>query len=70
MQQEHIWRGPTKRKRGQPVANAMDNEQTIIPVHLHQHWLQMHLILSHEEEERKRLSLDIHPASNHPCNFE
>ncbi|CAL0317623.1 unnamed protein product [Lupinus luteus] len=33
-------RGPTKRKRGQPVATAMDYEQTIIPVHIYQHWLQ------------------------------
>ena len=40
MQQEHGRRRPTKRKRGQPQANAMDYEQTIIPVHIYQHWLQ------------------------------
>ncbi|XP_019461100.1 PREDICTED: sister chromatid cohesion 1 protein 1 isoform X2 [Lupinus angustifolius] len=38
--QEHRRRGPTKRKRRQPVATVMDYEQTIIPVHIYQHWLQ------------------------------
>ncbi|KAK7276417.1 hypothetical protein RIF29_17556 [Crotalaria pallida] len=38
--QEHGRRHPTKRKRGQPVATAMDYEQTIIPVQIYQHWLQ------------------------------
>nr|KYP73083.1 Sister chromatid cohesion 1 protein 1 [Cajanus cajan] len=33
-------RGPNKRKRGQPPAFVMDYEQTIIPVHIYQHWLQ------------------------------
>ncbi|RDX87708.1 Sister chromatid cohesion 1 protein 1, partial [Mucuna pruriens] len=39
MQQEPRRRGPNKRKR-QPLAMAMDYEQTIIPVHIYQHWLQ------------------------------
>lgn len=40
MQQEPRRRGPAKRKRGQPEANTMDYEHTIIPVHLYQHWVQ------------------------------
>ncbi|KAJ1426337.1 Winged helix DNA-binding domain superfamily [Sesbania bispinosa] len=40
MQQERRRRGPTKRKRRQAEANAMDYEQTRIPVHMYQHWLQ------------------------------
>ena len=40
MQQEPKRRGPNKRKRGQPSAIEMDYEQTIIPAHIYQHWLQ------------------------------
>lgn len=40
MQQEPRRRGPNKRKRGQPSAIEMDYEQTIIPAHIYQHWLQ------------------------------
>ncbi|XP_073221640.1 sister chromatid cohesion 1 protein 1 [Cicer arietinum] len=38
--QEHKRRGPTKRKRGKPVAITMDCEQTMIPAHIYQRWLQ------------------------------
>ncbi|KAL5126697.1 Sister chromatid cohesion 1 protein 1 [Glycine soja] len=38
--QEPRRRGPNKRKRGQPSAIEMDYEQTIIPAHIYQHWLQ------------------------------
>ncbi|KAK7385785.1 hypothetical protein VNO78_31644 [Psophocarpus tetragonolobus] len=38
--QEPRRRGPNKRKRRQPLAIEMDYEQTIIPVHIYQHWLQ------------------------------
>ncbi|CAJ1971047.1 unnamed protein product [Sphenostylis stenocarpa] len=38
--QEPRKRGPNKRKREQPSAIEMDYEQTIIPVHIYQHWLQ------------------------------
>jgi len=40
MQQEPRRRGPNKRKRGQRLHIEMDYEQTIIPVHIYQHWLQ------------------------------
>ncbi|QCE01360.1 cohesin complex subunit SCC1 [Vigna unguiculata] len=38
--QEPRRRGPNKRKRGQRLHIEMDYEQTIIPVHIYQHWLQ------------------------------
>lgn len=40
MQQEPRRRGPNKRKRGNRLDIEMDYEQTIIPVHIYQHWLQ------------------------------
>ncbi|XP_022637684.1 sister chromatid cohesion 1 protein 1 isoform X2 [Vigna radiata var. radiata] len=38
--QEPRRRGPNKRKRGNRLDIEMDYEQTIIPVHIYQHWLQ------------------------------
>ncbi|BAT81091.1 hypothetical protein VIGAN_03074700 [Vigna angularis var. angularis] len=38
--QEPRRRGPNKRKRGHQLDIEMDYEQTIIPVHIYQHWLQ------------------------------
>ncbi|KAL2317099.1 hypothetical protein Fmac_030975 [Flemingia macrophylla] len=38
--QEPKRKGPNKRKRGQQLAIIMDYEQTIIPAHIYQHWLQ------------------------------
>ncbi|RYQ99999.1 hypothetical protein Ahy_B07g088049 [Arachis hypogaea] len=50
--------GPTKRKRRQPVGTAMDYEQTIIPVHIYQHWLQNASDLV-SKRGRKRKRTDI-----------
>ncbi|XP_061351696.1 sister chromatid cohesion 1 protein 1 [Gastrolobium bilobum] len=56
--QEHRRRGPTKRKKGQPVATAMDYEQTIIPVHIYQQWLQNASdIVSRRGRKRKRTDI-------------
>lgn len=40
MKQEQGVQGLMKRKRRQPARIAMDFEQTMIPVHLYQSWLQ------------------------------
>jgi len=40
MQQEPRRRGPNKRKRRERLGIEMDYEQTILPVHIYQHWLQ------------------------------
>ncbi|KAI7980826.1 Sister chromatid cohesion 1 protein 1 [Camellia lanceoleosa] len=39
-QQDHQRQGPTRRKARKPAASAMDYEQTIIPGHIYQSWLQ------------------------------
>ncbi|KAI8006776.1 Sister chromatid cohesion 1 protein 1 [Camellia lanceoleosa] len=39
-QQDHQSQGPTRRKARKPAASAMDYEQTIIPGHIYQSWLQ------------------------------
>ncbi|CAL5404671.1 unnamed protein product [Camellia sinensis] len=38
--QDHQRQGPTRRKARKPSASAMDYEQTIIPGHIYQSWLQ------------------------------
>ncbi|KAL7214739.1 hypothetical protein ACSBR1_027010 [Camellia fascicularis] len=38
--QDHQRQGPTRRKARKPAASAMDYEQTIIPGHIYQSWLQ------------------------------
>ncbi|XP_054804484.1 sister chromatid cohesion 1 protein 1 [Prosopis cineraria] len=52
--QEKRRRGLMKRKRRQPVRNAMDYEQTIIPVHLYQSWLQNASDIVSRGRKRKR----------------
>ncbi|KAI8001161.1 Sister chromatid cohesion 1 protein 1 [Camellia lanceoleosa] len=39
-QQDHQRQGPTRRKARKPAASATDYEQTIIPGHIYQSWLQ------------------------------
>ncbi|XAR65966.1 hypothetical protein NMG60_11011989 [Bertholletia excelsa] len=39
-QQDHHRQGPRRRKARKPAASAMDYEQTIIPGHIYQSWLQ------------------------------
>ncbi|TKY56895.1 Sister chromatid cohesion 1 protein 1 [Spatholobus suberectus] len=56
--QEPRKRGPNKRKRGQPLAIVMDFEQTIIPNHIYQHWLQNSSdIVSRRGRKKKQTNL-------------
>ncbi|KAF5947813.1 hypothetical protein HYC85_013770 [Camellia sinensis] len=58
--QDHQRQGPTRRKARKPAASAMDYEQTIIPGHIYQSWLQSTSdIVSRRGRKRKACS-DTH----------